>query len=287
MHPVLMFSLTAALALSGVAQAQSPTSADDPAAEATEQQVWRGAPIRVDLRLDTERSVRLPGATYLRSGLLGGPVPGLQVQALGDHLYLKAEQPFAATRMIVQSDAGQSILLDLAADKAFAAGAHMEVLSNPNVVAPGVEAQALVTPQSVDKPVGYVALVRHAAQSLYAPERLIPQSGIIARAPLSTGESVHLVRGAHIQAVPVAAWRASGAHSPLWVAAIRLRNTLARPVLLDPRDLRGQWQAASFQHARLGPSGDETDTTTVYLVANRRFEKALGPFAPQATQVTP
>ena len=37
---------------------------------------------------DTERTVRLPGASQLRSGLLGGPVPGLRVQALGDHLYL-------------------------------------------------------------------------------------------------------------------------------------------------------------------------------------------------------
>lgn len=290
MHRIL--SLLCALAIPGAALAQptatpSPaTPADTPTPNNIEQQVWRGAPIRVDLRLDTERTVRLPGATYLRSGLLGGPVPGLRVQALGDHLYLKAEQPFASTRMIVQSDAGQSILLDLAAGKAFATGAPLEVLSNPNVVA-GVSAQDPVTQQPVDKPVGYVALVRHAAQSLYAPMRLTPQSGTIGRAPLPTGESVHLVRGAHIEAVPVAAWRANGAHSPLWIAAIRLRNTLARPVLLDPRDLRGQWQAASFQHARLGPSGDETDTTTVYLVSNRRFEKALGPFAPRTAQVTP
>ena len=284
MHPVLILSLTAALALSGAALAQPPTPADAPAPGAIEQQVWHGVPIRVDLRLDTERTVRLPGATTLRSGLLGGPVPGLRVQTLGDHLYLKAEQPFASTRLIVQSDAGQSILLDLAADKTFAAGAPLEILSNAPTAA---STPTPVTPEPADKPVGYVALVRHAAQSLYAPTRLIPQSGRIARAPLPTGESVPLVRGAHIEAMPVAAWRANGAHSPLWVAAIRLRNTLSRPVTLDPRDLRGQWQAASFQHARLGPAGDETDTTTVYLVANRRFKKALGPFAPQTAQVAP
>jgi integrating conjugative element protein (TIGR03749 family) len=244
----------------------------------------------VDLRLDTERSVRLPGATYLRSGLLGGPVPGLQVQALGDHLYLKAQQPFAATRLIVQSDTGQSILLDLAADKSFAAGSPLEVLSNPTAVPATDSVPAAMTPQPVEKLIGYVALVRHAAQSLYAPTRLAPQSGRIAQAPLRTDASLPLVRGAHIEATPVAAWRANGAHSPLWVAAIGLRNTLAQPVVLDPRDLRGQWQAASFQHARLGASGDPTDTTTVYLVSNRRFEEALGPFAPQAAksaQVTP
>ena len=294
MRPVLILSLVGALVMmSGAALAQSaavpfpspaPASpANAPMSDNIEQQVWRGAPIRVDLRLDTERTVRLPGATYLRSGLLGGPVPGLQVQALGDHLYLKAEQPFAATRMIVQLDTGQSILLDLAADKSFAAGSPLEVLSNPTAIAASDSVPAAMTPQPLEKPIGYVALVRHAAQSLYAPTRLTPQSGRIARAPLRTDASLHLVRGAHIEATPVAAWRANGAHGPLWVAAIKLRNTLAQPVVLDPRDLRGQWQAASFQHARLGPSGDPTDTTTVYLVSNRRFEEALGPFAPQPT----
>ena len=155
MHPVLILSLTAALVLSGVAQAQSPAPTNVPAALSAEQQVWRGEPIRVDLRLDAERTVRLPGATSLRSGLLGGPVPGLRVQALGDYLYLKAEQPFASTRLLVQSDAGQSILLDLAADKSFAAGAPLEILSNAPATASTLTS---VTPQPDDRPVGYVAL---------------------------------------------------------------------------------------------------------------------------------
>ena len=276
--------LTAALTLSGMAAAlEAPTA---PPADTIEQQVWRGTPIRVDLRLNTERTVRLPGATQLRSGLLGGPVPGLRVQALGDHLYLKAEQPFAATRLIVQPDIGQSILLDLAADLRFPAGAPLEVLTNP---APTTRSDAdtnSLTPQANDRPVGYVALVRHAAQSLYAPTRLIPRSGAIARAPLPFHDAIDLVRGGHIEALPVAGWRANGPHGPLWLAAIKLRNTLARPVTLDPRDLRGQWRVASFQHARLGATGDPTDTTTVYLVADQRPEAALAPFVPKQAEVT-
>ena len=275
--------LTAALTLSGMAAAlEAPTA---PPADTIEQQVWRGTPIRVDLRLNTERTVRMPGATQLRSGLLGGPVPGLRAQALGDHLYLKAEQPFAATRLIVQPDIGQSILLDLAADLRFPAGAPLEVLTNP---APTTRSDAdtnSLTPQANDRPVGYVALVRHAAQSLYAPTRLIPRSGAIARAPLPFHDAIDLVRGGHIEALPVAGWRANGPHGPLWLAAIKLRNTLARPVTLDPRDLRGQWRVASFQHARLGAAGDPTDTTTVYLVADRRLEAALAPFVPKQAEV--
>ena len=276
--------LAATLTLSAVVAAVEPPTA--PVTNAIEQRAWRGTPIRIDLRLNTERTVRLPGATQLRSGLLGGPVPGLRVQALGDHLYLKAEQPFAATRLIVQPDIGQSILLDLAADLRFPAGAPLEVLTNP---APTTRSDAdtnSLTPQANDRPVGYVALVRHAAQSLYAPTRLIPRSGAIARAPLPFHDAIDLVRGGHIEALPVAGWRANGPHGPLWLAAIKLRNTLARPVTLDPRDLRGQWRVASFQHARLGAAGDPTDTTTVYLVADRRLEAALAPFVPVRADVT-
>ena len=100
--------LTAALTLSGVAAANGPP----PVTDATEQQVWRGTPIRVDLRLNTEAYRAPAGRHQLRSNLLGGWCPACATQALGDHLYLKAEQPFAATRLIVQPDAGQSILLD-------------------------------------------------------------------------------------------------------------------------------------------------------------------------------
>ena len=136
-------------------------------------------------------------------------------------------------------------------------------------------------------PIGYVALVRHAAQTLYAPPRLIPRADRIVRAPLRSRDTVHLVRGAHVEALPIAAWRAQGPYGPLWVTAVKLRNRLERPVTLDPRDLRGQWRAASFQHARLSGAGASTDTTTVYLVADRRFDQALGPFAATAAASEP
>ncbi len=284
MVAICILTFSAALSLTDMAVAQEPPAT--PVADATEQQVWRGSPIRVDLRLNTERTVRLPGATQLRSGLLGGPVPGLRVQALGDHLYLKAEQPFAATRLIVQPDAGQSILLDLAADQRFPAGGPLEVLTDPaSTTRNGANTNSL-TPLANDRPTGYVDLVRHAAQSLYAPTRLVPQSATIARAPLPLHGAIDLVRGGHIDAQPVAAWRANGPYGPLWLAAIKLRNTLDQPVTLDPRDLRGQWRAASFQHARLGAAGDPTDTTTVYLVADQRPEAALAPFVSKQAEVT-
>ncbi|WP_040146982.1 DUF3438 family protein, partial [Xanthomonas citri] len=64
----------------------------------------------------------------------------------------------------------------------------------------------------------------------------------------------------------LAAWRLDDQ----WVTAIRLTNTSPRWVDLDPRMLIGDFVAATFQHPGLGPAGDATDTTVLYLVTRGR-----------------
>ncbi len=277
-----LFTLaTAPAAWSAETQAADAAAEPGSGGEATETIVWRGVPIPVDLHLGAERIVALPGAHTIRAGLLGGPVPGLRIQVLGNRAYLLAKKPFAATRLLLQADNGQSVLLDLAADKRFPAGPALSVLTPTTA---GAQAPVAQTPQAPSaspttagpQPVGYVALVRHAAQSLYAPPRLIPRSRAIVRAPLRIRESIPLLRGGAIEATPVASWRANGPDGPLWITACRLQNRTNDPVILDPRDLRGAWLAASFQHARLSPHGKTTDTTTAYVVSSRRFGQAIG-----------
>jgi len=41
--------------------------------------------------------------------------------------------------------------------------------------------------------------------------------------------------------------------------------------VLDPRQLRGNWLAATFQHARLLPVGGVADSTAVYLISALPF----------------
>jgi hypothetical protein len=60
----------------------------------------------------------------------------------------------------------------------------------------------------------------------------------------------------------LAAWRLDD-H---WVTAIQLTNEADRWLLLDPRALQGDFVAATFQHPDLGPAGDSTDTTALYLI---------------------
>ena len=249
-----------------------------------EQVVWRGVPVRLDLRLGVERIVELSGAHQVKAGLLGGPVPGLRVQILGNRVYLLAKRPFASTRMLLRSEDGRSALLDLAADEKFPAGRTLAILAPQNAKAKAPVIEAAPLPK---KRVGYVALVRHAAQSLYAPERLIPRSTEIVRAPLHASGTVPLVRGGSVEALPVASWRASGPNGPLWVTACRLRNLSQEPAILDPRDLRGEWLAAAFQHARLAPRGDPADTTTAYLISSSDFRAAMEPWLRSSSSAIP
>ncbi len=114
---------------------------------------------------------------------------------------------------------------------------------------------------------GYIQLTRFAAQQLYAPSRLVRDRPGIVRVPVAR-DPVDLLHGGTVQATPLVAWRTNG----LYVTAVKLTNHTNQAQTLDPRDLRGSWLTASFQHYRLLPNGDEADTTAVYLISARPFE---------------
>lgn len=127
------------------------------------------------------------------------------------------------------------------------------------------------------RPFGYVALTRFASQSLYAPDRLLPLVEGVAPVRIDKTRTVSLIRGGVVESGPVAAWRADrGAGGrPLWVTAVVVRNLTTTPISdLDPRDIRGEWLAATFQHTWLGRRGDSDDSTVVYLVSDRTFTEA-------------
>ncbi len=111
-----------------------------------------------------------------------------------------------------------------------------------------------------------VALTRFAAQQLYAPLRLVQDRPGIVRVPVDR-EPIALLRGGTVDATPLVAWRAGG----LYITAVKLINRTDQPQTLDPRNLRGTWLTATFQHNRLLAGGSDADTTTVYLISARPF----------------
>lgn len=242
--------------------------AEDAASTSPERIVWNKAPIAIPLVVGEERLVHFPDSVSI--GLPQALTPLLRSQSINGTVYLLAKHSFEPTRVMVRSETdGPMYVLDISA-----APGHPEArsLSDMQIL--------LETPQDAgaadskygnrSRPWGYAALTRYAAQQLYAPTRLIPrQSGVIA-IPVN-GEPVDLVYGAKVEAVPVAAWKVG----LQYVTAVKLTNRTQRAVVLDPRELRGSWLAATFQHNRLLPADNEADTTAVYLVSDRPFDVAL------------
>ena len=235
-------------------------------ADSAQRIVWQKTPVPIDLRVGQERQVDFPAPVEL--GLPAGRKPDLRVQSIGQTVYLLAHHPFATTRVLARSlESGSVYLLDLSAQHSESNLPPVRLVEPPQAA----DADTPDNPGTVPTPRhGYVALTRFAAQQLYAPTRLLQGLPGVVRVPVAR-DSVALVRGGDVSAVPQVAWRAGDRY----LTAARLQNQSAAPVTLDPRKLRGQWLTATFQHGRLLPHGDTADTTAVYLISDRPFAAAL------------
>ncbi|MAE92110.1 MAG: TIGR03749 family integrating conjugative element protein [Pelagibaca sp.] len=241
-----------------------------------ERVVWRKTPIAVPLIVGEERLIHFPESVSI--GLPQSLTARLRSQSINGTLYLLARQSFESTRVMVRSENGGPLfVLDLSAELSSEEKPPLPdvqvVLETSKVIAgsDGSDTDSAETTKGNRfSQWGYVALTRYAAQQLYAPGRLVPNTPGVVAIPVQ-GASVNLLRGGGVEAVPVAAWKA-GLH---YVTAVRLTNHSVKAVILDPRELRGAWLAATFQHNRLLPSGADEDTTAVYLISDRPFDVAF------------
>jgi integrating conjugative element protein (TIGR03749 family) len=192
-------------------------------------------------------------------------------------IYLRASEPIPPIRLQLQDvESGALILLDIAAEPAQDGQAPLEPVRIVAAEAPpkrygggaagGADEQA---DAPVDESVPRretplpVVLTRHAAQNLYAPLRTVEPVSGIGRVNLRRDLALDtLLPTLPVHARALAAWRLEDQ----WVTAVRLTNTAARWLDLDPRALQGHFVAATFQHPNLGPAGTPSDTTVLYLV---------------------
>lgn len=234
--------------------------------EITERIEWNKTPIQLDLKVDHERLVHLPGA--VKVGVPATLQPLLRTQSVNGTVYFLANGPFDATRVIAQSiDGGQMFLFDVSATQKVGQTHPVQVYVNTNGEPHADTMESSLASQDGTVQYSYVTLTRFAAQQLYAPARLVEDRPGIVRVPVMQ-EHVGLIHGGAIDATPLVAWRAGG----LYVTAVKLTNRTDQPQTLDPRNLRGTWLTATFQHNRLLAAGNEADTTAVYLISARPFE---------------
>ena len=246
-------------------------------ADASERVLWDKRPISVHLQVGNERIIHFPDD--VRYWLPDTVKRHVSVLAANGVLYIRAMEPFPTTRLRIQGLNDQQVyLLDITASEVAAVSDELIVMTKKNTRNRSKEATAYRTTED-----WRIRLTRYAAQQLYAPERLVDGDSAIKRIPVESKTSVPLIRGGLVEAVPIASWQGHG----LTVTAVRVRN-LSRQSLRLQFDrsgshqtldlsylMRGDWLTATLQHDRLGAMGDETDTTTLYLVSNRPFVESL------------
>lgn len=235
-----------------------------PAGAATEVLRWERLPLSVPLVVDQERVVFVD--RNVRVGVPSSVTDRLRVQSAAGVVYLRANAPIEPTRLQLQdAESGELILLNIVANSAKAAQ-PLEPVRIVTAALAGNESASLHEAPTRATPVP-VVLTRYAAQNLYAPLRTVEALPGIRRVnlrrdlPLDT-----LLPSLPVQASALAAWRLDD-H---WVTAVRLRNTASQWLDLDPRRLQGDIATATFQHPSLGPHGQSSDTTVLYLVTRKR-----------------
>ena len=223
-----------------------------PAGQAMEILRWERLPLAVPLVVGQERVLFID--RNVRIGVPAGVDESLRVQSAGGAIYLRASKPIPSTRLQLQDvESGALILLDIAAEPAKAGQAALEpVRIVEGEATPAHSGEQAGEPSSTDDdtqgdtpasgltpthrretPVA-VVLTRYAAQNLYAPLRTVEPVAGIGRVNLRRDLVLDtLLPTLSVRARALAAWRLDDQ----WVTAVRLTNTTARWLDLDPNVL--------------------------------------------------
>lgn len=226
--------------------------------------LWDKTPICLNLSLSEERLIHFPQAIQIIDNEAGNKLGILKVQ---ESLYLKAKEAFNNKRLLVQvMPQGEVIIFTLSADEHHNANKPIEILINQ-------EEEAKEASQTNNSLFDFnaITLTRFAIQSLYAPQRLLVIPNGITRTPMQTRRYITLLYGASMEARPLISWRGGD----LYVTAVELTNLLNKEVIIDPRQLLGNWQTATFYPTNTLASRDKKESTTVFLISERPFHESL------------
>jgi integrating conjugative element protein (TIGR03749 family) len=238
--------------------------------------VWDRSPIQVTLPVGQERRIDFPVPVKLvatkKAVKASKPI---QIREDGS-IYWTALQPFETQRIQAVTFTGYSYFLDVSAKKGGAS--HPIIILDDRMPADAQMSADKKKPLTYD----YDAadLVRYAAQSSYAPVRLVKPLPGITRVPVAPQAcSDHLYRFHPLSYEPIAQWQSPGIPTR-YVTAVRVTSRASDEVVFDPRLLRGDWIAASTQHIVLEAAGNDGDNTTWYLVSAQPFEETCQQAAP-------
>ena len=247
----------------------------------------------IKLMLDVDQEVQLNFEKPLSS--IGIPTDiknNIKTQLIDSRIWIKATKAFKPTRVLVKSLKGEISVFSLSAtpnqQKAQEYPIKYNIVSERRQAykssSSGSDSSSnnkkntnTNTNTATKTGENYIALTRFVAQSFYAPKRLIKKIDVV-RVPINTKQlitlfacSKNLACNGNVSASPLASWKSSH----YYISAVLLKNTTRQQIVLDPRDLLGEWKSATFHFNRLGRTGSPTDTTVVYLISLSPFEQSL------------
>lgn len=235
--------------------------------QAVELMKWERIPLSVPLHVGQERIIFVD--RNVRAGVPPELKGKLRIQSAGGAVYLRPEARFPSTRLVLQDvENGTIILLDISAVKKKGTPEPVRLVYEDN----GLKPEEKKSPAGAFQPPLPVALIRYAAQTLYAPLRTVEAlPGVNPLSQPSPESAASLMPSVPADIRPLSAWSA-GNYS---VTALELRNRSRKTITLDPRCLQGRFHSAAFQHHRLGAVGTPEAVTVLYLVTKGRPESAF------------
>jgi integrating conjugative element protein (TIGR03749 family) len=286
----LLFKITAALPLlllASLSWAETRRVYDD-------KPLSIAVPVKKEVRIVFPQDVNIQIPTELQSKI-SHLVPDSQT------LYWTAKESFAPVRLIATAlDGGKVYVVDIAADAknpvddiriedpAVIAALHAEKNKPVSRLLPSSDANfegqinsALYNSNDNapdEKPLSDPAeaiLMRFAAQTLYAPSRLIPADNRISVASMpsiaKTFPLIQSTQGERFTVEPVGAWTGFNRY----VTAVLIVNQTAAFLQFDHTQVRGNFTHITAQHINIGPRGSLEDRTTVYLISDVPFAEAI------------
>jgi integrating conjugative element protein (TIGR03749 family) len=230
--------------------------------------LWNGIPINFSIPVGQERILKFDEPVTFNNTNPQLTADKVSILNNDGFLYIKAMKSFDPIRVeVVIQSTGKVVLVDLSATENSSDTPMNIVLQEPDVTD-----SAQRNNQDGSQSITDITLMRYAIQHLYAPERLIVENSDIVRSPMFTSHNINLFNNNPVVAMPLESWRGGD----LYVTAILLKNNLNSTQVLDPRQINGQWIAASFYPSNvLYPSGAAKDRSTVFLISDKPFNNAL------------
>ena len=249
-----------------IAFGASPTFAEDVV------KVWNNEPLSLHLKTGRQTRVNFPTRVYIQAplgitGSLISEAPNRQM------VFWTAKEDFEKGTVIATSEDGRDVyLIDVFASSQGLASDI--VIEDPRRTLEKMAAEPEAIAPEIDDP-AEVILTRFVAQTLYAPQRLVPADPNIQQ--LETPElpsDFPLLQpqlGESYAIEIIGQWMGYGHY----LTAVLVKNTSDIPVKTSGAFVRGNFTNITPHHRYLSARGDLEDRTAFYLISDRPFQDAV------------